>query len=137
MSPRKRIDAPTLDIGGAKIGEPDPETIVDTDASSRGTPSQPDFDPREELRALRKQIDSLRQQVSAAAQVVKGSAKQAARQTEATVKLYPVSTLVVVAVVSGAFAFTIAGLRAAPPRSRAERVLDEMRALYDRMRDRS
>ena len=84
MSPRKRIDAPTLDIGGAKIGEPDPETIVDTDASSRGTPSQPDFDPREELRALRKQIDSLRQQVSAAAQVVKGSAKQAARQTEAT-----------------------------------------------------
>ncbi|UFS78951.1 MULTISPECIES: hypothetical protein [Rhizobium] len=136
MPPRKRTATAPAVTEGAKIGEPVPKAIVDTSNASVGIPPQPDYDPREEIRALRRQMESLRREISAAARSVKGGAMQAARQTEATVKLYPVSSLLAVAAVAGAFAFAIAGLRSSTPRSRYERALDEMRDLYDRIRDR-
>jgi hypothetical protein len=136
MPPRKPTKTTTLATTAAKIGEPVPKGIVDTDTASLGIPSQPDLDRREELGALRKQVDVLRRQVADAAQATKVGARQAARRTDATVKLYPISTLVTVAAVAGAFAFAVAGLRAPPPRSRSDRALDEMRDLYDRIRSR-
>lgn len=136
MPPRKRTDTAPLVAKGAKIGEPVPKAIVDTNTAVVGIPPQPDYDPREEIGALRKQMEALRQQISDAAQSVKGGARQAARQTEATVKLYPVSSLLAAAAVAGAFAFAIAGLRSSTPRSRYDRALDEVRDLYDRIRDR-
>jgi hypothetical protein len=136
MPPRKPTKITTLDTTAAKIGEPVPKGIVDIDTASLGIPPQPDLGPREELSALRKQVDVLRRQVDDAAQAAKVGARQVARRTDATVKLYPVSTLVTVAAVAGAFAFAVAGLRAAPPRSHSDRALDEMRDLYDRIRGR-
>jgi hypothetical protein len=136
MPPRKRIATAPAATEGAKIGEPAPKAIIDTDTASVGIPPQPDYDPREELRAMRKQLETLRHEISAVARSVKGGAMQAARQTEATAKLYPVSSLLAVAAVAGACAFAIAGFRASTPRSRYDRALDEMRDLYDRVRDR-
>lgn len=135
MPPRKRTATAPAATEGAKIGEPVPKAIIDTDTASVGIPPQPDYDPREELRAMRKQLESLRLEISAAARSVKGGAMQAARQTESTVKLYPVSSLLAVAAVAGALAFAIAGLHSSTPRSRYDRALDEMRDLYDRIRD--
>ncbi|MGO4568376.1 hypothetical protein AB4Z52_25795 [Rhizobium sp. 2YAF20] len=136
MPPRKSTKTTTLGTTATKIGEPVPKGTVDNNTASPGIPSQSDIDARQALGALRKQVDVLRRQVADVAQAVKGGARQAARQTEATVKLYPVSTLVTVAAVAGAVAFAVAGLRAAPPRSRSDRALDEMRDLYDRIRGR-
>ena len=136
MPPRKPAKPAALDTTGAKIASPVPKGVIDTATGEVGVPSQPHYDPHEELGALRKQLETLQKQVSAAAQSVKGGAREAARQSEATVKLYPVSTLVAVAAVVGAVAFAIAGSRAAPARSRYDRALDEMRDLYDKVRDR-
>ena len=133
MPPRK--SARTLTAEPVKTGEPIQKAIVDTDTSALGIPPQPD--PRNDISALQKQIETLRQQLSDAAEAVKGSATRTARQTEATVKLYPMSTLVTVAALAGVFAIMVAGLRATPPRSRYERTLDDMRDFYDRMRNRS
>jgi hypothetical protein len=127
---------PRLVTEGAAIGEPVPRAIIDTNADAVGIPPQPEFDAQEEIGALRKQLDTLRQQVADAAGAVRNKAGQAARQTEATVKLHPVSTLVAVAALTGAVAFAIAGLRSAPPRSRYDRTLDDLRDLYAAVRDR-
>jgi hypothetical protein len=135
MPPRKDKTA-TLLTQGAKIGEPVPRAVVDTNTASVGIPPQPDFNPAEEIGALRRQVETLREQLASAAHRTKVSAKQVARDTEATVKLYPVSSLVAVAAVAGAFAFAVAGLRSVPSRTRYERTLDDLRDLYDRIRDR-
>jgi len=136
MPPRKPAKPAALDTTGAKIASPVPKGVIDTATGEVGVPTQPDYDPREELGAMRKQLEILQKQVSAATQSVKSGARQAARQTEATVKLYPVSTLVAVAAAAGAIAFAIAGTRSAPPRSRYDSALDEIRHLYDKVRDR-
>ncbi|MGO4441024.1 hypothetical protein [Rhizobium sp. RAF56] len=136
MPPRKPAKSATLETIGAKIASPVPKGIVDTATGEVGVPVKPDYDPREELGALRKQLETLQKQMSDAAQSIKGGAREAARQTEATVKMYPVSTMVAVAAAVGAIAFAFAGSRSAPPRSRYDRALDEMRDLYDRVRDR-
>jgi hypothetical protein len=130
--PRKRTDATSLKTESAKVGDPIPKAIIDTNIAAVGIPPQ---DPRDQIGAMRAQIETLRQQISDVARSVRGEATKAARQTEATVKLYSVSALVAVAVVS-VFAFAVAGLRAAPPRSRYDRALDEMRDLYDQLRNR-
>ncbi|WP_112437322.1 hypothetical protein [Rhizobium sp.] len=121
---------------GAKIGEPVPRGVVDTSGTSPGIQSGAEFDAQKEIGTLRKELEAVRQQLATAAGTVKGGARQVARQTEATVKLYPVSTLVTVAALAGAFAFAVAGLRASPSRSRYERTLDDLRDMYDRVRNR-
>jgi hypothetical protein len=113
-----------------------PKGVVDTATGKVGVPVQPDHDLHEELGALRKQLETLQKQVTSVAQGIKGGARVAARQTEATVKLYPVSTMVAVAAAVGAIAFALASSRSAPPRSRYDRAFDEMRDLYDRVRER-
>ncbi len=120
----------------AKIGRPIPRGGVDTSATLGGVQSRGDFDAQEEISALRRELETVRQQFVTAADAVKGGARQVARQTEATVKLYPVSTLVTVAALAGAFAFAVAGLRATPSRSRYERTLDDLRDMFDKVRDR-
>jgi hypothetical protein len=135
MPPRKEKTV-TLVTEGAKIGEPVPRAIVDTNTASVGIPPQPDFNPAEEISALRQQVDTLRKQLAEAAGTAKVSAKAAARQTQATVKLYPVSSLFAVAAVAGAFAFAVAGLRSTRSRTRYDSTLDDLRDLYDRVRDR-
>jgi hypothetical protein len=135
MPPRKRTTA-TLDTKGAKIGEPIAKAIVDTNTASLGIPPQPAYDPTEEINALRKQIDLLRKQVADATQAVKSGASQAARKTQATAALYPMSTLIATVAVIGAFAFALSARRATSPRSRYDLALAEMRDLFDRARDR-
>lgn len=135
MAPRKDKHA-SLATEGAKIGEPVPRAIVDTNTASVGIPPQPAFNSVEEISALRQQVDTLRKQLAQAALNAKASAKVAARQTHATVKLYPMSSLFAVAAVAGAFAFAVAGLRSTPTRTRHESTLDDLRDLYDRIRDR-
>ncbi|MGO7909008.1 hypothetical protein AB9F43_01935 [Rhizobium leguminosarum] len=134
MPRRKSTDTTTLDTKGAKIGEPVPKAIIDTNTASVGVPRQSDHDLAEELGALRKQIGTLQQQVLDAARSAKGSAGKAMRQTEAAVKLYPASTLLLIAAVAGALAF--AGRRAALPRRRPQPALRELRDLYDTIRER-
>ncbi|MGO6687182.1 hypothetical protein [Rhizobium leguminosarum] len=134
MPRRKSTETTTLDTKGAKIGEPVPKAVIDTNTASVGVPRQSDHDLAEELGALRKQIGTLQQQVLDAARSAKGSAGKAMRQTEGAVKLYPASTLLLVAAVAGALAF--AGRRAALPRHRPPLALRELRDLYDTIRER-
>ena len=134
MPRRKSTETTTLDSRGAKIGEPVPKAVIDTNTASVGVPRQPVHDLGEELSVLRKQIGALQQQVLDAARSAKGSAGRAMRQTEAAVKLYPASTLLLVAVIAGALAF--AGRRAALPRHRPQPALRELRDLYDMIRGR-
>ncbi|MGO7153357.1 hypothetical protein [Rhizobium leguminosarum] len=134
MPRRKSTETTTLDTKGAKIGEPVPKAVIDTNTASVGVPRQSDHDLAEELGALRKQIGTLQQQVLDAARSAKGSAGKAMRQTEAAVKLYPASTLLLVAAVAGALAF--AGRRAALTRHRPQPALRELRDLYDSIRER-
>ena len=129
-------EQPILVDEGAKIGEPVPLGIVDTNTASIGIPLQSELDASMEISALRKELNTLRQQIAEAAGAVKGGARQAARQTEAAVKLYPVSTLAAVAAIVGVCAFAFAGQKAAPSRSRYDRTLDDLRDLYTRLRDR-
>jgi HAMP domain-containing protein len=136
MPPRKRPEHLKLESSTTKIGEPVPKAVIDTITESVGVPPQPDHDPAAELGALRKQVETLRQQVSDATRATRGGARQAVRQTEAAVKLYPVSTLVTVATVAAGFAFAIAGLRSAPPLSGLEGGLYLTRYLYGGVRDR-
>ncbi|MBY5336500.1 hypothetical protein [Rhizobium leguminosarum] len=137
MPPRKNTETKTLDTKGAKIGEPVPKAIIDTNTASVGVPRQAESDLHEDLSALRKQIDALQQRVATAAQSAKGNADDAMRQTRAVVKRHPVSTLVAVAAVCGAFALILAGRRAEPPRRYHYRsALDDLRDLYDSVRDR-
>jgi hypothetical protein len=135
--PAKKNETTALISAGAKLGEPVPRAIIDTNAGAVGIPPQPEFDAEEEIGALRKQLDALRKQVADASRKVKGGARQAARQTEATVKLYPVASLVSVAVLVCAVAFAMTGLRTPPPRSRYERMLDDLSTLYGRVRHHS
>jgi hypothetical protein len=135
MPRRRSTETTTLDSRGAKIGEPVPKAVIDTNTASVGVPRQPDHDLGEELSVLRKQIGALQDQVLDAARSAKGSAGRAMRQTEAAVKLYPASTLLLVAVIAGALAF--AGRRAALPRHRPQPALRELRDLYDMIRGRA
>lgn len=128
-----RKERPTLLDEGAKIGEPVPRGIVDLNTASVGIPAQPVVDAQQEIGALRRQLEAIRDQLSGA---VAGGARQAARQTKATIKLYPIPTLVVVAGLTGVFALAVAGLKAASPRSRYDQTLDDLRSLYDRIRER-
>ncbi len=135
--PAKTNATATLISDGAKLGEPVPRAVVDTNSASVGIPPQPEANAKEQIGALYKQLDALRQQVSDTASKIKGGVRQAGRQTEAGVKLYPVSGLMTVAAIAGAVALVIAGLRSAPPRSRYGRMLDEIGTLYGKLRDRS
>lgn len=120
----------------AKIGEPIPRGVVDPSVPVGGVQSGAEFDVEQEIGALRNEMEVVRRHIADAAGAVKGGARQVARQTEATVKLYPVSTLVTVAALAGAFAFAVAGLGAGPSRSRYDRTTDDLRELFERVRDR-
>ncbi|EJC83599.1 hypothetical protein Rleg4DRAFT_6653 [Rhizobium leguminosarum bv. trifolii WSM2297] len=134
MPRRKSTETMTLDTQGAKIGEPVPKAVIDTNTASVGVPRQPDHGLQEELNTLRQQIDALQQQILDGARSVEAGARKAMRQTEATVKLYPVSTLLIVAAAVGAFAF--AARSASPPRRRHQPALRELRDLYETIRER-
>ena len=134
MPPRKKTA--NLEIGDATIAQPVPKEIVDTNTASVGIPPQADYRSEEEIGALRKQIEHLRTQIDQAAATVRSGVRQAARQTEATVKLYPVSSLLAVGAVAAVLAFAIAGRRSQPQRSRYDRSIDELQAFYERFRDR-
>ncbi|MBX4950703.1 hypothetical protein HJA95_14170 [Rhizobium binae] len=134
--PAKTTKTKPLVAEGAKIGEPVPRAIVDTNTASVGIPPQPEFDAEKEISAVRKQLETLRQQVADASGAVQGGARQAIRQTEATVKLYPLSSLIAVAATAALFAVAIAGLQGSPRRSRYDRALEELRAVYDSVRGR-
>ena len=125
-----------ISVNDRKIGEPIPRGVVDTTATFAAVQSGADFDVQEEIGALRSELEVVRRQLANAAGAVKGGARQVARQTEGTVKLYPVSTLVTVAALAGAFAFVVAGLRTSPSRSHYDRTMDDLRELYERVRDR-
>jgi len=125
----------TLTDHSAKIGEPVPRGVVDTSNAEVGVPAQADFNAKEEIGKLHQQIAAMREQVSSLAGSMKSGARRAARQTGATVKLYPLSTLFTVAAIAGAVAFTMAIPKAAPRRSRYDRTLDELREAYSRIRD--
>lgn len=101
MPPRKSVKSATLEAAGPKIGSPVPKGIVNTATGEVGAAVQPAYDPGEEFAAVRKQLETLQKQVSDAAQTIKSGARKAARQTEATVKLYPVSTMIAVAAAVG------------------------------------
>lgn len=134
MPRRKSTETMTLDTKGAKIGEPVPKAVIDTNTASVGVPRQADHGLQEELNTLRQQIDALQHQILHGARSVKGGARKAMRQTEAAVKLYPVSTLLIVTAAVGALAF--AARRASPPRRRHQPALRELRDLYETIRER-
>jgi hypothetical protein len=135
MPAKKTITKPLV-AEGARIGEPVPRAIVDTNTASVGIPPQPEFNAENEIGVLRKQLEALRQQVADASGAVKGGARQAVRQTEATVKLYPLSTLAAVATAAAVVALAIVGFRTAPRRTRYGRGLEDLRDLYDSVRGR-
>jgi phage-related tail protein len=135
MPPRMDKTA-TLVTKGAKSGEPVPRAIVDTNTASVGISPQPDFSATEEISALRQQVNTLHKQLAEITGNAKASAKAVARQTQATVKLYPVPSPIAVAAAAGAFALAVAALRSEPSRTRYESILDDLRDLYDRIRDR-
>ncbi len=132
--PAKTTKTKPLVAEGAKIGEPVPRAIVDTNTASVGIPPQPEFDAEKEIGDIRKQLETLRQKVTDASAAVQGGARQAIRQTEATVKLYPLSSLIAVAATAALFAVGIAGLQG--KRSRYDRALEELRDVYDSVRGR-
>jgi len=134
--PAKKTITKSLVAEGARIGEPVPRAIVDTNTASVGIPLQPGFNAEKEIGVLRKQLEALRQQVADASVAVKGGARQAVRQTEATVKLYPLSTLGAVATAAAVVALAIVGFRTAPRRTRYDRGLEDLRNLYDSVRSR-
>jgi len=134
--PAKTTKPKTLVAEGAKIGEPVPRAIVDTNTASVGIPPQSEFDAEREIGAIRQQLETLRQQVADASVAIQGGARQAIRQTGATVKLYPLSSLIAVAATAALFAFAIAGLQGAPRRSRYDRALEELRDVYESVRGR-
>lgn len=137
MPPRKRTDPEkSLDTDGAAIGEPVPKSIVDTNTAAVGIPPEADRDPHQDLDMLRRELDQLRKKISRMAAVTKAGTIQAARQTEATVKLYPISSLLAAASVAAAFAFAVSALRSRPPRTKYERMLDDLTRLTGGLRAR-
>jgi len=134
MPRRKSTETATLDPEGGKIGEPVPKAVIDRSTASVGVPRQPDHGLGEELSALRLQIETLQQQIRDGARSVKRGAGKAVGQTEAAVKLYPASTLLLVAAVAAAFAF--AGRRASLPRRRHQSALRKVWDFYDTIRAR-
>ncbi|MDC7744669.1 hypothetical protein [Rhizobium binxianense] len=133
MPRRKSTGTTTLDTKGAKIGEPVPKAVIDIVTASVGIPRQPHHGLHEELNTLRQKIDALQKQVLTAARSVKGGAGEAMRQTEAAVKLYPASTILLVAAAAGALAFAA---RRASSRHRHQSVLRGVTDLYDTIRER-
>jgi len=131
--PAKEPATKQLLADGAKLGEAVPRAVVDRNTASVGIPPLPEVDTEAELGTLRKQLETLRQQVADASAAVKGGARHAVRQTEATVKLYPLSSFMTVATIAAVFAFAAIRLQA-PRRSRYDRALSDLRDLYDSLR---
>lgn len=131
MPPRKR-GTTTLEASETKIGEAVPKAVIDTAKSAVGIP--PHADPVEEIAAMRSQLEALREQISETASKVGDGAKQAARHIEGTAKLYPMSSVLAVAGLTALIVFAVTGVRSAPPRSRSERMLEDLQDLSERAR---
>ncbi|MBX5132119.1 hypothetical protein HJB80_05375 [Rhizobium lentis] len=134
MPRRKNTVGTTLDTEGAKIGEPVPKAIIDINTASVGVPRQAEDDLRTELSDLRQQVDRLQQQLISAGRSAKAGAEEAARQTGALVKHYPLSSFALMAAVAGLLA--LASRQLSPPRHRGPSALRELKDLYERMRER-
>ena len=113
-----------------------PRAVIDKATASVGIPRQPDSNTGEEIDILRKRLEDLRQQITTASHIVRDGARQAVRQTEVGVKLYPMSSLLAAAAATAAFTLAIAGLFPGSRRTRYERIFDDLRGLYDSVRDR-
>jgi hypothetical protein len=131
MPPRKR-GTTTLEASETKIGGAVPKAVIDTAKSAVGIP--PHADPVEEIAAMRSQLDALREQILETASKVGDGAKQAARQIEGTAKLYPMSSVLAAAGLTALFVFAVTGVRSGSPRSRSERILEDLQDLYERAR---
>jgi hypothetical protein len=129
MPPRKR-GTTTLEASETKIGEAVPKAVIDRAKAAVGIP--PHVDPVEEVAAMRSQLEALREQISDMASKVGDGARQTARQVEGTAKLYPMSSVLTVAGLTALFAFAVTGVRSAPPRSRGDRILEDLQDLYER-----
>jgi len=121
---------PTLISEGARLGEPVPRAVIDKATASVGIPPQPDFNAGEEIDILRKRLEDLRQHMAS------DGARQAALQTEVGVKLYPMSSLLAAAAATAAFTLAIVGLFPRSRRTRYERISDDLRGVFDSVRDR-
>lgn len=130
MPPRKP-ETTTLDASETKIGEAIPKAVIDTAKSAVGVAPG---NPAEEITAVRDQLDALREQIADTASKLGDGARQAARQVEGTAKLYPMSSVLAVAGLTALFVIAVTGARTTAPRSRRERILDELQDLYDRAR---
>lgn len=136
MAPRKSSETETLlDVNGPAIGEPVSKAEIEESRAETGIPRQAGYNAEEELGVLRRELAALQKTVTGMAASAKAGAVEAARQTEATVKLYPVSSLVATAAVCAAFALALAHLRA-PPRSRYDRLVEEFADIAARLRGR-
>lgn len=122
---------PTLIAEGARLGETVPRAVIDRATASVGIPPEPGFNAGEEIDIIRKRLEDLRQQLNAASDIVRDGARQGARQAEAGVKLYPMSSLLAAAAATAALTLAIVGLSPRSRRSRYERVFDDLRGLYD------
>ena len=84
----RKKETTSLISEGAKLGEPVPRAIVDINTASVGIQPQPEFNAQEELSFLRNQLENIKQQLADATGTVKGGARRAVKQTQATVKLH-------------------------------------------------
>jgi hypothetical protein len=133
MPPRKR-GTTTLEASETKIGEAVPKAVIDSAKASVGIP--PHVYPVEEVAAMRSQLEALREQISDMASRIGDGARQTARQVEGTAKLYPMSSVLAVAGLTAVFVFAVTGICSGPPRSRSERILEDVQDLYERARRR-
>lgn len=132
MPPRKT----TTDLRAetAAIAEEVPESAIEATRAETGIPAEAGY--AAELSDLRAQMSALNEQIAALAENAKKMTVRLARQGEATVKLYPVSSLLTVAAIAAAVGLALAGARSQPPRSRYERSRDDVADFVEALRAR-
>ncbi|KAA0690924.1 hypothetical protein DTW90_28895 [Neorhizobium sp. P12A] len=132
MPPRKT----TTDLRAetAAIAEEVPESAIEATPIETGIPGHAGYEA--ELSDLRAQMSALNEQIAALAENARKKTVHLARQGEATVKLYPVSSLLTVAAIATAVGFALAGGRSQPPRSRYERSRDDVADFVEALRAR-
>ena len=116
----------------ATIGTHIPKGVVDKDKNVVGVSQQPENDVIGGIGALRKEVDSLKAKVADAAKKVKSRASGISHQTEATVRLHPVSALLIAAAAATAVALLVSSASATHHRSRYRRLLDD---IHERVAD--
>jgi hypothetical protein len=125
-----------LTTEGDAISEEGPETATESTGMKIGVPAQAGYNAEGDLDDLRAQMRALGTQIAALADNAKTRSIRLARQGEATVKLYPVSSLLTVATVAAVVGLAVAGARSARPRSRYDRSRDDVADVVEALRAR-